>query len=56
MIPMTRPNVLPAISEKPPASWIAPRTIRTQPKVLRFVKMNLWSFTKMFASSSDPMP
>ena len=23
-IPMTRPNVLPAISEKPPASWIAP--------------------------------
>src|SRR4051794_40345087 len=46
MTPMTRPNVLPATSEKPPMSWIAPRTIRTHPRVLRLVRMNLVSFTK----------
>ena len=56
MIPMTRPYVLPAISEKPPVSWITPRTIRTQPMVLRLVKMYLLSLTKMFASSRAPMP
>src|SRR4051812_16878965 len=56
MMPSTRPNVLPAISEKPPASWITPRTIRTQPRVLRSSSMNLLSFTKMLASSRAPMP
>ena len=44
MIPMTRPYVLPEISEKPPVSWITPRMIRTHPNVLRFVRMNLVSF------------
>jgi len=45
-----------AIREKPPVSCISPRTIRTQPRVLRLVNMYRLSFTKMFALSSAPMP
>jgi hypothetical protein len=48
--------VLPASSERPPVSWMIPRTIRTQPRVLRLVRTYRWSFLKMFASSSAPMP
>jgi hypothetical protein len=47
---------LPASSEKPPVSWIAPRMMRTQPILLRLSRMNLFSLTKMFALSSAPMP
>jgi hypothetical protein len=56
MIPITRPYVMPAISEKPPVSWITLKMIRTQPKVLRLVNMYLLSLVKMFASSRAPMP
>ena len=31
-IAIARPYVLPASSEKPPVSWISPRTITTQPQ------------------------
>ena len=55
-IPMTRPYVLPASSEKPPVSWITPRTISTQPIVLRSLRMYRLSLTKMFALSSAPIP
>ena len=34
-MPMTLPNAFPPNSENPPASWITPSTIRTQPSVLR---------------------
>ncbi len=43
---MTRPNVLPASSESPPANWISPRMIRTHPSVLRLVRMYLRSSVK----------
>ena len=53
---MIRPYVLPASSEMPPVIWIAPRMMRTQPRVLRFVKMYRWLLTKMFALSRAPKP
>ena len=56
MTPITRPNVLPAISENPPASWMTPSRMRTQPIVFRLVNTNRLSSVKMFASSSAPMP
>ena len=39
-MPITRPNVCPASSENPPASWMTPRMIRTHPSVLRSLRMN----------------